>query len=499
MTEILCTRNRYIIPFLFRPEGDADYDSLIGRITDTGAWRLWDMHAGGVEQDLYDIILDGFVMDERKNNIGCAFFWCGGREEQGSILSLNYTRFDRDFIVRITQMGLYLFRSGVGFVWYEARMPKDATAAELVLFQNEFKELAYERFVSLKNRSGRYTFELARDAASGILMGDWLERKLAELPFTYTFFAKRTNPLDAGRYIPDKALLFVYTAFGEAGQEKLMDYIYRLTNGYNERYRRKAEFSSEPIELFRNAYCYATMGGCGYYVVPGEENRNFYLRTFRKKIMPDYFTLYILALYQSYTLLKFTGQIQSVLSAESGWYLENSEESVGILKQVATQINVFLVKSVYSSVSHISHQNDYYEYVIRRLKVRENIDGLTIGLESLQKLQEDRAKERIEAIEDRENREREVSDDRLNIGLGLISILALISAVADGDSAAEVLVSRLNLPGYAKTVFETVFLAIVALIAVVAVTSIWPSILRARKKRREWKAARKREREDTWQ
>ena len=62
--------------------------------------------------------------------------------------------------------------------------------------------------------------------------------------------------------------------------------------------------------------------------------------------MLDHFTLYILALYQSYTLLKFTGQIQSVLSAESAWYLENSEESVGILKQIATQINVFLVKSV---------------------------------------------------------------------------------------------------------------------------------------------------------
>ena len=241
------------------------------------------------------------------------------------------------------------------------------------------------------------------------------------------------------------------------------------------------------------------MGGCGYYVVPGEENRNFYLRTLKKKIMLDHFTLYILALYQSYTLLKFTGQIQSVLSAESAWYLENSEESVGILKQIATQINVFLVKSVYSSVSHISHQNDYYEYVIRKLKVRENIDGLTIGLESLQKLQEDRAKERIEAIEERENQEREVSDDRLNIGLGLLSILALISAVADGDSAAEVLVRWLKLPEYAKTALGMVFLALIAVIAVVAVTSIWPSILRAGKKRREWKAARKQERDDTWQ
>lgn len=499
MTDILCTRNRYIIPFLFWPMEGMDYESLIGRITDTGAWRIWNMYAEGVEQDLYDIIRDCFVMDERKNNIGCALAWCGAREDQRDILALNYTRFDRDFIVRITQMGMYLFRSGVGFIWYEAGLPADATSAELTLFQNEFKELAYERFVSLKNRSGRYTFELARDAAQGVLMGDWLDRKLAKLPFTYSFFANRKNPLAPQRQIPDKALLFVYAVFDRADREKLMDDIYHLTNGYNERYQKKAEFSSEPMELFRYAYCYVTMGGCGYYVVPGEENRNFYLRTLKKKIMLDHFTLYILALYQSYTLLKFTGQIQSVLSAESAWYLENSEESVGILKQIATQINVFLVKSVYSSVSHISHQNDYYEYVIRKLKVRENIDGLTIGLESLQKLQEDRAKERIEAIEERENQEREVSDDRLNIGLGLLSILALISAVADGDSAAEVLVRWLKLPEYAKTALGMVFLALIAVIAVVAVTSIWPSILRAGKKRREWKAARKQERDDTWQ
>ena len=75
-------------------------------------------------------------------------------------------------------------------------------------------------------------------------------------------------------------------------------------------------------------------------------------------------------------------------------------------------------------MSHISHQNDFYEYLLRRLRIRENIEGLTIGLESLEKLQEARERERIQRIESLENEEQELSDDRLNIGLGLISILA---------------------------------------------------------------------------
>ena len=153
----------------------------------------------------------------------------------------------------------------------------------------------------------------------------------------------------------------------------------------------------------------------------------------------------------------------------------------------SAEINIFLVKSVYSSVSHISHQNDFYEYLLRRLRIRENIEGLTIGLESLEKLQEARERERIQRIESLENEEQELSDDRLNIGLGLISNLALVSAIADGYGAADALVKLFHLPECMRVWISVILLILVVIIAVIAISSIVPSIKRSRRKRKRWK------------
>ena len=484
--KIICSRSRYIIPFMYKSFANDNFDLVVKSIQEDAGWVIQDMYDEGAEQDLYSIILDGFMMGENQNNIGCAFSYICS-ENSKSILQFNYTRFKKEFIVSIIDMGLYLFRTGVGFLWYEAEVPKDATIAEKTLFQNEFKELTYERFVSLENKDRRYTFESVNHPKTPVLMGHWLDEIMKKMPFACEYFAKRKDPLNPSNMICDKALIFEYAVFDEMEQESLWNTIYWLTNGYNDRYKRKKDFAKEAIEPFNNAYCYATTAGCGYYVIPEESNTNFYLRIFKKKIMLDYFKIYILALYQDYTILKFTKDMEKELSAESQNYLENADTVLNVLKRLETEINVFLIKSVYSSVSHIDHQNTFYEYIIKKLRVKEDIEGLTIGLESLQKLQESRKKENLEEIERQENQEREISDDRLNIGLGLISILAVISAIADGFGTADALVGLFGLPELMKNIIEIAVLVIVTAIAVIALKSIMPSFKRSRKKRKELK------------
>lgn len=480
--DILCARIRYIIPFMFHSE--ATYDKLVEEIAGQSEWNLQKMHEQKVEQDLYDMILNCFEMDGKQNNVGCSFEYCMQEE---NILEVNYTRFDRDFVVAVTQMGLYLFRTGVGFLWYEIKVPEDAAADEMILFQNEFKELSYERFVTRRTEDERYTFEKNGDTKTGVLMGHLISRLLERLPFTVTYFAEREDCLEEGKSIPDKAVLFNYIVMEGENEEQWWDYIYRITNGYNKRYMRKPDFADDIMEPFEHSYCYATSQGCGYYAVPDEGNHHFYTETLKKRVMFEYFLLEILSLYQFYSILKFTKNMENELSAERDKYLADSEEILSTLKNLSADINIFLVKSVYSSVSHISHQNDFYEYLLGRLRIRQNIEGLTIGLDSLQRLQEAREKERVQRIENLENEERELSDDRLNIGLGLISILALISAVADGYGAADVLVSLFHLPESMKAVISVILLILVAIIAVVAITSILPSINRTRRKRKQWK------------
>lgn len=482
MEKILCSRSRYIIPFMYKSFANDSFDLVVKNIQEDTGWVIQDMYDEGAEQDLYSIILDGFMMDEKQNNIGCAFSYICS-ENSKPILQFNYTRFKKEFIVSIIDMGLYLFRTGVGFLWYEVEAPKDATIAEKTLFQNEFKELTYERFVSLENQDRRYTFESVNNTKTPVLMGHWLDEIMEKMPFAYEYFAKRKDPLNPSNMICDKALIFGYTVFDEMDQESLWNTIYWLTNGYNDRYKRKNDFAKEAIEPFNNAYCYATTAGCGYYVVPEESNANFYLRIFKKKVMLDYFKIYILALYQAYTILKLTKDMENELSAESRNYLDNSDTVLNVLKNLETEINVFLIKSVYASVSHIDHQNTYYEYIIKKLRVKEDIEGLTIGLESLQKLQESQRKERLEEIERQENEEREELNDRLNIGLGLISILAVISAIADGFGSMDALGEILGLSDVVITTIQMAIVFGVLVIAVYAVKSILSSIKRVRQKK----------------
>ena len=306
---------------------------------------------------------------------------------------------------------------------------------------------------------------------------------MQQFPFEVTYFAKRSNPLDASMEIPDKALLFNYIIFDEEADEaSCIQDIYHLNNGYNARYAMGVDFETHLVKPFEKAYFCATAQGCGYYAIPNASNRHFYLHTKRNRVMMDYFILDILVLYQTYTVLRFTNVMEHELAAESARYLTESADTLTKLKRLSTEINVFLVKSVYSSVSHISHHNEFYDYLIRKYRVRENIEGLTIGLESLQRLQESREQERLEEIEQKKAKESEHSDNRLNIGLGLISILALISAIADGDAAFELIINLLHLPQSMKTVFDWGLLVLVIGVAIVAIKSVGKYIEQTKKK-----------------
>lgn len=480
MPNILCSRIRYIVPFMFK--SNETYDDIIEKIRNFKRWQIQNMKDSATEQDLYQTILDCFTMDSDQSNIGCSLLY-EKAEDQTEILKFNYTRLEENFVVSITDLGVYLFRSGIGFLWYELLLPENVAVESVILFQNEFKELSYERFVKKNEKQTRYTFELLNKQDEGLLMGDWIARLMQQFPFEVTYFAKRSNPLDASMEIPDKALLFNYIIFDEEADEaSCIQDIYHLNNGYNARYAMGVDFETHLVKPFEKAYFCATAQGCGYYAIPNASNRHFYLHTKRNRVMMDYFILDILVLYQTYTVLRFTNVMEHELAAESARYLTESADTLTKLKRLSTEINVFLVKSVYSSVSHISHHNEFYDYLIRKYRVRENIEGLTIGLESLQRLQESREKERLEEIEQKKAKESEQSDNRLNIGLGLISILALISAIADGDAAFELIINLLHLPQSMKTVFDWGLLVLVIGVAIVAIKSVGKYIEQTKKK-----------------
>ena len=371
----------------------------------------------------------------------------------------SYIEFD------LTQMELMLFCNGLGFVWYEVSIRKNVTAQELQEFQNHFKELNRGIFSCIwqvrkeepalglrcqKIVNGPQKHPIPAEYLTPFSMGHWLAKQLSFLQ--PVFLPDRANAYGSmmkkslseavesmriGDHkqvalmegiparVPDKAVLFTYAAFETSSQpvsvsQEHRQLAYHLTNGYKEAYRYSCDLDQWMTNPFSNVLWYMSREGCGYLAWPDEKNKDFFCGLLAEKIRNDYFTLFIKGMFQSYSLLLFDQKIQNRLSAVTEDYLVSKGNTVreGLMEEMERlicEINVFLAKSMETSVSHIDHQNRFYNEWIQRLRIHDEVRSVTAGLDALEELQREQQK--------REERQR---DERLNFFLNVVAVLGAI-------------------------------------------------------------------------
>lgn len=131
--------------------------------------------------------------------------------------------------------------------------------------------------------------------------------------------------------------------------------------------------------------------------------------------MNDYFLLYIRVIYQSFSLMKYAVYTSEVLPNDFMTYLQISEETESLsdkISRISTEISLFLVKSVATSVSHIQHQNDFYSYLYEQFKIKEDISCVTAGLDVLNELQNETVRKKQRQIEELASEEQEKREQR---------------------------------------------------------------------------------------
>ncbi len=407
--------NRYIIPFHYGAEGQSLRDCirlLNGKCDSYGGTWVADSVRGG-ERDMYEYILDSFREGPslHPENIGAAFRYVpvhasvkNHGHEESAVLKLRYTekKTKERFLFNLKEAGLYLFSSGVGFLWYEITEPVKEAVEEkdrcpisiesFLEFQYSFKELNYER--------NQKVFRLA-DREEPFLMGNWVAAVLQPVSENLEFFAERKNALKDERFprVPDKAVLFNYGAY-EAPMEQVAEYSYYLTKGYKRSYRMPADVRERMRRPFENVIWYVTDEGAGYYAQIDAQNRELFLKDMKRAARNEYFLMYVLALNEEYSILNYAARISGELPADPQQYLAGmytqvtgqEEDETELFRReqqvtrLSTEIHLFLTKNVRTSVSHIGHQNAFYRYVLEALYVKEDMEALTSGLNSLQVL-----------------------------------------------------------------------------------------------------------------
>ena len=450
--------SRYIIPFSY----EGNYTEICGKISTN--WEL--RTPSDSEQDIYEYVADSLystekTISESENDIGS--LWVPKKQSSIRFPHLIYkdTSTDIQYKLYSHEIGLSIFRNGMGFVWYDISLRNmDTTFVTntdvIINFQNKFKEL---------NRRSNTNRIIIEDSNELFVLGEWIVDTLLSDISNKRFYPgrKHCNNNEYHNKIPDKALLYTYyIVLDDIEQSELVKLNYRISSGYDTKYKLSDALTEKSFIPFDNVVWKITKEGCGC-AVNTDEKDSFFTKLFVDKVRNDYFILYLLLLYQSYSLLMYAEKIELKMSANPEFYL-NSKDNTKIQRLLA-EMNTFTMKSTHASVSHIQHQNEFYEYGMTRLRIKEDTESVVAGAESLGEMQK--------LVEEKENNNK---DSRLNAALAVLSIWALFSAISDGIACIDWLFYDKNLRGskiYASC--SVIVITIIVTIGVYALVKVFGS------------------------
>ena len=510
-------------------------DKVTGEKRFTGEYKnVWSRKVitmDGPESDLYGYIRNEFRFDDNikelpEQKTGCEWiFWRSDESNSKDGQKIKKLLYFPDGIfqqgkvstqcrkILISNVGLLLFRNSLGFFWYEIKTSQ-MNSRQLMLFQNRIKELNHGHIFLWERSKTEPEYGFVCSEENGVKtymrpvsLGKWIQDMLSFLDISY--FAERKGAYggmlkksrsnmkrtsydvvckdmtyqDTNIKSPDKTILFTYASlnnknYGATIEEK-QSLVYHITNGYNASYH----FSKSAVDHmkcpFDDAYWYATQEGASYLVWSSYDNSKVFSNLIPNKIRTDYFVLYLKVLYQSFSLLIYAERTQNNISAIDGkeLTLSSSENVTGVFRE----INLFLTKSMATSVSHIHHQSDFYNYLKKRLRVYEDVQSVTAGLKALEFLQHEQQKEE-ELKEKERNEEREkIRDGKIQAIMGIFAMLGISSALVDCFDFIEKFSEDGEWQSLSKNIqgIELLFIAIIGLISAVAIRFAWKAVIDA--------------------
>lgn len=488
---------RYVVPFLFEGSFEDAFDKVekqkkIIKGKEKNVWVRRKVDLNGTESDLYSYIRNEFCFDDDNDNnrlsdnkTGCEWlFWRSGEtdtKDGKAIIEVLYYpegikkekeinteewEIPKGWKIEVSNVGLALFRNGLGIMWYELKLPtNNINSEQLMVFQNRVREL---------NRGSASLFwEETRDEPdNGIILyeingittyirpfmfGKWVDeiigflnvRYFAERKSSYLTMKKNSMTILKGlknrviskdveklkvkTYLPDKAILFTYVSLGCKNAEDLLmnkySYIFHISNGYNDSYHFCNDIANEIKRPFNDTYWYATQEGVAYITWTRFDNKDVFNKLIPSKIRNDYFSLFIKVLYQSFSLLIYAEKIQAEISAKKEINLEDPFNNK--ISELSEEINLFLTKSMATSVSHIHHQSEFYIYLKKQLRVHEDVKSITAGLDSLDGLQrEQRQREENKRVQKTMQVEQQ-REQKIQTIMNLLALLGSFSVIVD--------------------------------------------------------------------
>lgn len=469
--------SRYVLPFYFKYDNN-DYEeickkiviktkeNLVCKVPKDGKWKeigFWEDYKfvnndSQPEMELYSYLLSVFKenrLDNKKDltNLGKSFVYT----TTGTIFDAQYQNKkdggEEEWIpFECKDFGIIILKNGVGFMWYEIIFRKNPTVACYKNFQHDFKELArthttkFRRKIDFDEVSKKARYET-------FCIGEWISEFMNIEGFDIHFWAERrkgSSTTSQSQYLPDKALLFQYLFTEDVSKEQRNELAFHVANGYDEKYKMPVNMEEIIYSPFGNSTFYISKAGMSCVVSNQETNEEFFSGQFREKYVRDYFFMYLLLCYQTYSCAHYS-RLLTKLPAEEAMFGKKKSYS-DKLEAVNGQVNLFLVKSVFDSVSTVHHQNEVYRYGKKSLSINEDIQSLTIGLEALRDI------------------EREKRDRKLNSAISIFGLLVVVSTLLDGFNLVDWV--DMNCFGGNMSAKELVYIVVAGVVIFIAINLV---------------------------
>ena len=438
--------SRYVVPFYFDYENNGyenlrrhflreTIDNQVIGLPKDGIWvnvGFWENYKSNkdvkAEMDIYSY-LPALFNDDKKamSNLGVSFVF----KTSGKLLELEYRSGEKNIAFSCEDLGILFFRNGIGFIWYGTEFKGNFSLEEYIGFQHDFKELARTHEEKFVKKTG-FDPEKKEGIYEVFYLGEWLSRVVSAENLGIRFWAEReTKSVDGYRVrIPDKALLFQYLFVEKATDYESERLVFRIANGYDKKYNVPDTIAYKLYKPFGNTYFYVSKAGMACVVKNTDSNEVFFDSQFREKFVRDYFFIYILLVYQSYSCAHYSRLLTELPADEE---LFNKQVAyIDKLESLNGQINLFLVKSVFESVSNIHHQNGIYKYGKTALCIEGDIKSLTIGLSALEELEKDKRQQKEEKEKEIEREKKDKREQKINLALIIFGFMMVVSAWIDG-------------------------------------------------------------------
>lgn len=288
--------------------------------------------------------------------------------------------------------------------------------------------------------------------------------------------------------VPDKALLYSYVVMNtsdnisnenekEIAISQFCKDLYYLTRGYKPSYRVSENAADERQQMFRrheNDFWDASLEGVGDFVLVYDNlfetnpDKNEIDKTRQKtslffdKVRPsemrgDYFILYILLLYQHYSVVYFSKKISESIPMQKKVFLNETADNDIIydeLRDLKLDVNMFFANCMFESVGQITDMCTIYSFIEGKMHVKKNMESLQQGINDLDALREEI-----------QNKQKAEKDSRIGKVLTTISVLAIISIIFDTIQFIDWIITNV-VPLFANPWITTATIVLVILLGV---------------------------------